>query len=86
LTQEERKEKVFGAFRAMKKRNERNDFTASGLPSNKRLPALLGFELTNHERDAYWQEFREDEQEAIDQARLDSKIEAAKAEAAAQVS
>lgn len=77
LTADEREAKVFEAFRTMKARNERNDFTASGLPSNKRLPALLNFELTNAERDAYWQKFREQEQETVDQAKLDRAVEAA---------
>lgn len=71
LSPAERKDKVFGAFRIMKARGERSDFTGNGLPNNKRLPDLLGFELTNTERDKYWQEFREAEQEAIEQAKLD---------------
>jgi hypothetical protein len=76
LSPDEREAKVFEAFGVMKTRNERGDFTASGLPNNKRLPALLGFELTNRERDTYWQKYRELEQAAIDQAELDHRAEA----------
>lgn len=75
LTPEQRKAKVFEAFGIMKTRGERNDFTASGIPNAKRLPALTGFELTPQERDSYWQEYREAEQEAAEQAKLDRKTE-----------
>lgn len=75
LSPADREAKVFEAFGIMKARNERSDFTASGLPNNKRLPALLGFELTNRERDTYWQKYRELEQAAIDQAELDHKAQ-----------
>ena len=81
MTAEEREAKVFEAFGVMKTRNERGDFTASGLPNNKRLPALLGFELTNRERDSYWQKHRELEQDAVDQAELDHKFTTADADA-----
>ena len=70
----ERKEKVFTAFGIMKTRNERGDFTASGVPNAKRLPALLGFELTSRERDTYWLEFRAKEQESRDQFNLDARM------------
>jgi len=70
----ERKEKVFEAFRTMKARNERLDFTGTGIPNAKRLPQLLGFDITSKERDVYWQEFRTDERETEAQARLDAKM------------
>lgn len=76
LSPAEREAKVFEAFGIMKTRNERGDFTASGLPNNKRLPSLLGFELTNRERDSYWQKFREQEQAVVDQNELDHKTAA----------
>lgn len=82
MTSEERKAKVFEAFGVMKTRNERGDFTASGIPNAKRLPALLGFELTSKERDTYWMEYRALEQEGIDQHELDFKTEAQFAEVA----
>ena len=75
MSANEKEAKVFEAFGIMKTRNERGDFTASGLPNNKRLPALLGFELTNRERDTYWQKYRELEQAAHDQAELDHKAQ-----------
>lgn len=74
MTPAERKEKVFAAFGTMTMRNERGDFTASGVPDGRRLPPLLGFEITSKERDAYWTEFREQVQEDKDQANLDSKF------------
>ena len=73
MTAEERQAKVFEVFGIMKMRNERGDFTASGLPNNRRMPALLGFEITNRERDTYWQKYREQEQEASYQAELDHR-------------
>ena len=76
LTPAEREEAVMKAFRVMKERNERMDFTASGLPNTKKVIALTGFEITSRERDAYWQQFRTDQQEAFDQAELDAKVEA----------
>lgn len=76
LSPSERKAKVFEAFGIMKMRNERGDFTASGIPNAKRLPALLGFELTSKERDAYWMEYRTGEMEERDQQELDIKMAA----------
>jgi len=84
LSPEERKAKVFEAFGIMKTRNERGDFTASNVPNNRRLPALLGFELTNRERDNYWREFQAINQEAVDQANLDAKVEREQKAAAAK--
>lgn len=80
LSADERKAKVFEAFGVMKTRKERNDFTASGIPDARRLSPLLGFEITSRERDAYWAEFRTQEQEARDQTDLDAEV-AARAEA-----
>jgi hypothetical protein len=60
----ERRIRVFEAFRVMKGRAERMDFTASGVPNAKRLPAITGFEITSRERDDYWKEFRTLELEA----------------------
>lgn len=74
LSADEREAKIFEAFEIMKTRNERNDFTASGVPNNKRLPALLGFELTNKERDAFWQKYREREEAAREQRELDLRV------------
>jgi len=73
-TAAERKAKVFEAFRTMAGREIREDFTASGVPNAKRLPALMGFEITSKERDAYWLEFRASAQEEKDQNELDAAI------------
>jgi hypothetical protein len=72
LTAAERKAKVFDAFRIMAGRAIREDFTASGVPNAKRLPALTDFEITSKERDAYWLEFRADVQSQKDQTNLDA--------------
>ena len=74
LTPTQRKEAMFKAFETMKGRNERLDFTASGLPNAKRIPALTGFEVTTRERDEFWMEFRAQEQADKDQANLDAQI------------
>jgi hypothetical protein len=74
LSSAERKELVFKAFRIMKARNERLDFTGTGIPNAKRLPQLLGFDITSKERDVYWQEFRTGEREVEEQATLDAKM------------
>lgn len=57
LSPDERKGKLFHAFDVLLARNERGDFTASGLPHNRKLEELCGFDITNKERDAAWMEF-----------------------------
>ena len=74
LTPAERKAAVFDAFRQMKARDKREDFTASGVPNAKRLFPITGFEVTSKARDEYWMEFRTIEQDEKDQGILDSKI------------
>jgi hypothetical protein len=84
MTVAERKEKVFEAFRTMKGRNERLDFTGTGIPSTKRLPTLLGFDITSKERDTYWEAFRAGEREVAEQASFDAHtVEAQEVEAKA---
>lgn len=61
---EERKVKLFEAFDSLLNRNERGDFTASGLPHVKKLEALVGFEVSNRERDTVWQEYSQAKAEA----------------------
>lgn len=51
----ERQNKFFEAFKLLLARNERGDFTASGLPNSKVLEKIVGFQVMNHERDAMWQ-------------------------------
>lgn len=74
LTPEQRKAAVFAAFTTMAGRGERADYSASGVPNIKRLPALTGFELTTTERDTFWAEFRGELQDQKDQAELDARI------------
>jgi len=74
LTPDQRKAAIFAAFDTMSAREERIDFTASGVPNAKRIPALVGFEITPSERDTYWLEYRAKQQEAKDQAELDASM------------
>jgi len=76
LTPDQRKAKVFEAFSQMVQRNDRLDFTASGVPNAKRVTPLCGFELTSRDRDTYWTEFKAGLQEDKDQAILDSQTDA----------
>lgn len=54
----EREAAVLAAFEIMEKRNERGDFTGQGRPSPKALAGLVGFEVENRERDALWEQYR----------------------------
>lgn len=74
LSPTDRKAAVFKAFDVMSARGERMDFTASGVPNNKRLPALTGFELTTAERDAFWLEYKANETADRAQAELDLRM------------
>lgn len=76
LTPEERKAKVFEAFDIMVAREERGDFTASGVPNAKRLPPLTEFEVTSKERDSFWMEYKVNAQEQKDQDLLDAQTDA----------
>lgn len=53
----ERQQKYFDAFVALEERNERGDFTASGLPNSKTLEKLVGFQVVNNERDSMWEKY-----------------------------
>lgn len=53
----ERQRLFFDAFAGLEERNERGDFTASGLPNSKVLEKLVGFQVVNHERDAMWDKY-----------------------------
>lgn len=76
LTPAERKAKVFEAFKVMEERAERSDFTGNGMPDNRRIPAILGFEITKKERDTYWQNYRDAKQAALEEASMDRKVSA----------
>jgi len=58
-TGQDRAEAFFTAFEILIERNGRNDFTAQGSPHVKELSKLLGFDTDNKERDAMWQQYRE---------------------------
>jgi hypothetical protein len=64
ISPEQRKAKLFEAFHTMLSRNVRGDFGANGLPANRKLESLCGFEVSNRERDTAWQEYshRNDDQ------------------------
>lgn len=55
---EERKELIFAAFEELEKKNEREDWTASGMPTSKALEKNLGFDVESKERNALWIEYR----------------------------
>lgn len=63
LSGEERKAKIFDAFKLLESRHERGDFTAQGVPANKALDRILGFNIENKERDAMWREYKTGETE-----------------------
>lgn len=51
------KKAVFKVFEDIKLRNQREDFTAGGLPHPKALERELGWKVDAKERDALWAEF-----------------------------
>lgn len=59
LTPDERRAKIFAAFKLLEARNERGDFTAQGVPNTKVLNALVGFEVLTKERDAEWVTYKQ---------------------------
>lgn len=68
VTASEKQDKILAAIETLMLRNQRGDFTASGLPHPKRIEALSGFELTNTERDHYWQLYKDKKQDELDGA------------------
>lgn len=65
ISVEDRQAKLFAAFDSLLARNERGDFTASGLPHVKKLEAIVDFEVSNRERDELWQQYSAAKAEAI---------------------
>lgn len=55
---DERQQLVFAAFEDMELTNEREDWTASGMPTTSALERVLGFEVDSKERNALWLEYR----------------------------
>lgn len=54
---EDRKAAIFKAYEAIAKRNNRDDFTAGGMPHNAVLARETGWAVAAKERDATWVEF-----------------------------
>lgn len=63
LTDEEKSEKLVAAIEAMVGRNQRDDFTAAGLPHSKALAGIVGFPVDASQRDAAWAKFQAKEAE-----------------------
>ena len=49
---------------ALKKRNARGDFTASGLPDEKVIEKMVGFKVAGKERNVLWQKVIDAENKA----------------------
>lgn len=56
----DREKAFFDAFATVVERNERGDFTASGMPNSKVLEKIVGFQVVNKERDAMWSKYMEE--------------------------
>lgn len=56
----DREKAFFDAFTTIIERNERGDFTASGLPNSKVIEKMLGFQVVNKERDSHWAKYMEE--------------------------
>lgn len=57
LTTDEVKALAFEAFAELEVSNNRDDFTAQGLPTPTAIEALVGVKLTNKVRDDLWVEY-----------------------------
>jgi hypothetical protein len=60
LTPEQRAVAVREAIEKLVRRNERGDFTGSGLPDVRRLSAEVGFSVHSAERDKMWLAYQQD--------------------------
>jgi len=60
LSPEEREAKIRGAIETMLKRNQRNDFTASGHPDARKMKSLTGFDVDTRERDKVWLQYQKE--------------------------
>lgn len=59
LSPEQRQEKMHAAFNDILTRNVRTEFTASGMPHIRRINELVGFDVSNAERDVAWKAYME---------------------------
>lgn len=58
FTAEEREEELLAAFKLLKERNERGDFTGQGIPAIPALAKIVGFKPEKKEVEALWEKFR----------------------------
>jgi len=56
---DERAEQILKAFGVIVAKNEREDFTAAGLPTNAAVAALTGFKVQSKEVSAVWQQYKD---------------------------
>lgn len=54
---EDRRALLLAAYETLVTRNGRTDFTGQGRPHLKAVEKLVGFEITNRERDEVWEDF-----------------------------
>lgn len=67
MSDDKRREQVFAAFEKLMLRNNRGDFTASGLPHPKKMAEFINFEIGEKLRDDLWKQYNQmksDEAEA----------------------
>ena len=57
MPQEERNENIFAAFKLLEERAGREDFTASGSPTQTALVKILGFDVAKKEYDPLWVQY-----------------------------
>ncbi len=57
LSNDERREMLLAAFPELEAANDRESFTAQGVPNAAALKAIVGFDVAAKERDAAWTEY-----------------------------
>jgi hypothetical protein len=56
---DEREQMIMLAFETLIEKNERKSFTAQGVPTDKAVEAITGFEVSTKERQELWQKYKE---------------------------
>lgn len=59
LSLDEREQLIMLAFETLLEKNERESFTAQGIPTEKALKAATGLDVLTKERQDLWMKFRE---------------------------
>lgn len=67
LTPEQRAIKISEAIPELVARNDRGDFTGSGMPDARKLSAMVGFNVATHERDKLWRAYQQEVAEAAEE-------------------